>query len=317
MFLGIDHGTKAIRFATTSNLTFELDRKAASEMCEAEILSAIEKGLSISLDDVKQIAITYSMGDGFSKITDIKKVKNRGVQKKEAGISIGGGTNVFDAIKNSDLPAIVIPGIHTATNIDPRMKVFSHGASPEKIGVAYHAYLKGIRDFVVCDISSNTVTLAVSGGRIIGAIDACIFAPGLTQGPLDLDAIRKVDDGKMSANEAFSKGGVLKMTSFSEVSEMLDSNGDKKEIALKTVALFAAMEICSMILLLKDYDVQNEVIFLAGSLSNVSSVVDEIERLLHAKIKSLGKWSAAIGCAEMSRDIYFGKDEILGIKACL
>jgi len=31
----------------------------------------------------------------------------------------------------------------------------------------------------------------------------------------------------------------------------------------------------------------------------------------------LGKWSAAIGCAEISRDIYFGKDEILGIKVCL
>lgn len=317
MFIGIDHGTEAIRFATTTGSTFELKRKKASEMNKKDILSEIQTGLLIDLEEVKLIAITYSMGDGFSKITDIKNVRDRGVRKKEAGICVGGGTNVFDALKNSNLPAIVIPGIHASLDIDPRMKVWSHGASPEKIGAAYHAYLAGAKDFIICDISSNTVTVAVSNGKIVGAIDACIFAPGLSQGPLDLDAIRSVDQKKMSANEAFSRGGVLKMTSFSSVSEMLASNDGKKgkNVALKALALFAAMEIYSMKLLLRDYDSKCEgKVFLAGSLSEIPEVMSEIERLLEGKAESLGKWSAAIGCAEISKDVYSGKDEILGIK---
>lgn len=314
MFLGVDHGTRAIRFASTSKSTFELDRKIASKLQEKEILDTIEKGLAINLNDVKLIAVTYSMGDGFSEIRNIQSVSNRGVLKKEAGNLVGGGTKVFDAIKNSNLPAIVIPGIHAAMNIDSRMKVFSHGASPEKIGVAYHAYLGGSKDFILCDISSNTVTVAVSGGEIVGAIDACIFAPGLTQGPLDLEAIRRVDSGKMSANEAFSKAGVLKMTSFSNVSEILESKDDQGDVALKTVALFASMEIHSMSLLLRDCQSEEMKIFLAGSLSDVSSVVSEIERLLHEKTNTLGKWIAAIGCAEISKDVYNGKTDILGIK---
>ena len=111
----------------------------------------------------------------------------------------------------SNTPAIVLPGIHDESNVDSRMKFFSHGASPEKIGLAYYIskYYKS-RDFILCDVSSNTVSLAVAESRIVGAIDAAIFAPGVAQGPLDLQAIRDVDNGLMTANEAFSSGGLVK-----------------------------------------------------------------------------------------------------------
>ncbi|MFQ6105632.1 MAG: methanogenesis marker 12 protein, partial [Candidatus Hydrothermarchaeaceae archaeon] len=52
------------------------------------------------------------MGDGISKITDIRKVKNRGVLAGRTGKYIGTGTRVFDEIKASGMPAVVIPGLH-------------------------------------------------------------------------------------------------------------------------------------------------------------------------------------------------------------
>ena len=75
---------------------------------------------------------------------------------------------------------------------------------------------------IVSDISSNTVTLAVASGKVIGAIDACIFAPGVHHGPLDLQAIRNVDDGFQTANQAFIEAGVLKMTPYKDREELIE-----------------------------------------------------------------------------------------------
>ena len=131
-------------------------------------------------------------------------VTNRGLISQDgAGLHQGGGTQVFEAIRASGWPAILLPGIHRASKIDPRLRVFSHGMSPEKVGLAYGVFKQKSSSFIVCDASSNTVTFAVLSGEIIGAIDAPIFAPGLLQGPLDVQAIRNVDSGKLTANQAF------------------------------------------------------------------------------------------------------------------
>ncbi len=42
----------------------------------------------------------------------------------------------------------------------------------------------------------------------MGAIDACIFAPGTTHGAIDVDAIRRIDSGEITANKAFMQAGV-------------------------------------------------------------------------------------------------------------
>ena len=149
------------------------------------------------------------MGDGITSITSIGKVKNRGIISREgAGKHIGGGTKVFDEIAQSGIPAIVIPGLHRGSPTDPRFKVYSHQTSPEKIGIAYEACHDLGRDVIVSDVSSNTVSLLVSEGRLVGAFDACIFAPGTLHGALDVDAIRKIDEGEFTANEAFQHAGV-------------------------------------------------------------------------------------------------------------
>ena len=209
MFLGIDHGTTAIRFATPEGRCWELPRSEASQLSATEIISRVSQNLL--LDNVDLVALTYSMGDGLTRIVRLEDAPHRGLVSLDgAGLHQGGGTRVFEAVSSSGWPAILLPGIHRSSEIDPRLKVFSHGMSPEKVGLAYGVFKRGISSFIVCDASSNTVTFCVIDGKIIGAIDAPIFAPGLMQGPLDVEAIRDVDAGKMTANQAFASGGILR-----------------------------------------------------------------------------------------------------------
>ncbi len=307
MFIGVDHGTIGIRFAGIEDnemRIFELSREEAARMDAEAIVDRVETGLETRTEAIELIALTYSMGDGFSRIKKIEKVNNRGLSGEGgAGTRIGGGTNVFDAIKNSGIPTIMIPGIHARSeSIDPRMRFFSHCASPEKVGVAYHIYKKGFEHFIFSDISSNTVTICVANGVIIGGIDACIGAPGLYQGPIDLQLIRDIDSGKLSAGEAFANAGVMRKRITAD--------------ALATLSLFVAMEISAMRVLMNDYGIciSANAIFLTGSEGEKDRMKERIDQLLDVKTQTLTRYSAAIGCAEIARDVYYGKREIMGIK---
>ncbi|MGM0771497.1 MAG: methanogenesis marker 12 protein [Halobacteriota archaeon] len=319
MFIGVDHGTNAMRFAGIDEdvvRTFEMPRSEVAIMSGEEILLSFTSGLGVDISDIELAAVTYSMGDGIVSIEDLKKVESRGVVSIEGvGKKTGAGTRVFDAIRDSVIPAVLIPGIHSKSNTDPRMNVFSHSTSPEKIGIAYNARCKGVEDLVVSDISSNTVTLGVCRGELAGAIDACIFAPGTQHGPLDLEAIRNVDSGKYSANEAFMNAGVLSHSPYSSVDELLialDEGEEEAVLAMDRISLFAAMEIASIQVLMEDIGSKGKV-FLAGSIGEHEFVVERISKHLRVKPDVLGKWSASIGCAEIARDIACGAERILGL----
>ncbi|SFM17817.1 methanogenesis marker 12 protein [Methanolobus profundi] len=324
MFVGIDHGTTAMRFAALfpggDVLRLEIPRTEAANMTETQLVAAMEDAFGVKSKDISLMAVTYSMGDGISDIEDIRTVKDRGVRSIEgAGKKTGGGGRVFDAIRSSGISAVVIPGIHDGSDTDARMNIFSHSTSPEKIGIAYHAYSLGLKDFVLSDISSNTVTVGVAAGKLIGAIDACIFAPGLQHGPLDVGALREVDAGKMSANEAFVHSGVLKNTPFLNRHDLLEAfeKGDPQAIfALDSIALFASMEVAGMQILMRDHGSDGEIV-IEGSVGEIPYVVERIEQHLGVKAHVLDRWSAAIGCAEIARDIHEGSQDILGLRVNL
>jgi hypothetical protein len=83
MFIGIDHGTTAMRFSTGKE-EFKISRE------EARHFSAGDLARLSPLDEIEGIAVCYSMGDGISAITDIRRVDNRGVVSREgAGKHIG------------------------------------------------------------------------------------------------------------------------------------------------------------------------------------------------------------------------------------
>lgn len=312
MFIGVDHGTAGIRFAAREEeevRVFELSRKDAAVMACDAILREVELGLEVKTEEIELIALSYSMGDGFSTIKGINRVRNRGLKSGEgAGTKVGGGTKVFNAIKAADIPAIMIPGINRdSERIDRRMKFFSHGASPEKVGVAYHIYKKGFENFIFSDVSSNTVTVCVAKGVIAGAIDACLGSPGLYQGPIDLQLLRDIDEGKLSANEAFSNAGVLNKRWWKE-------RDDDGLLALDTLALFVAMEISAMLVLMVDYEISTCDIFLTGSMGDSLRMKGEIDKLVGVNAKTLTRYSAAIGCAEIADDVFHGVKNILGIE---
>jgi putative methanogenesis marker protein 12 len=288
MFIGIDHGTTAMRFSSETG-RFKLTREEATGFTVADLARLCPP------EEIEGIALCYSMGDNFSRITRIDKVKNRGVVSREgAGKHIGGGTKVFDEIKKSGLPTVVIPGLHRGSPTDPRFKAYSHQSSPEKIGIAFEVCQDLGDDVVVSDASSNTVTLLVSAGKLVGAFDACIFAPGTLHGALDVDAIRRVDAGECTANEAFQQAGVNY------------SLPDDADLRIRTVAMFSAME-CAALLLLNP----RARVALAGSLAPL--LAPDVESLLGQDVAVYDEWCASRGLARIARDVFSGAEEILGL----
>jgi putative methanogenesis marker protein 12 len=288
MFIGIDHGTTAMRFASETG-QFKLTREEATGFSIADLSRLCPP------DEIEGIALCYSMGDNFSKITRIENVKNRGVVSRDgAGKHIGGGTKVFDEINKSGIPTIVIPGLHRGSPTDPRFRAYSHQSSPEKIGIAFAACRDLGDDVVVSDASSNTVTLLVTAGKLVGAFDACIFAPGTRHGALDVDAIRRIDAGECTANEAFQRAGVDY------------SLPDDNELRMKTIAMFAAME-CAALLLLN----ARARVALAGSLAPLIAL--EVESLLGQDVAVYDEWCASRGLAAIAHDVFSGAEGILGI----
>jgi putative methanogenesis marker protein 12 len=286
MFIGIDHGTTAMRFAGEDR-EFKMSREAAKEFYFSD-LSRI-----CPVDEIEGIAICYSMGDNIAAITDIRKVKDRGIVSRDgAGKHIGGGTRVFDEVAASGIPAVVMPGIHRNSPTDLRFKAYSHQTSPEKIGIAYEVCQSLGDDVIVSDVSSNTVSLLVSGGKLVGAFDACIFAPGTLHGALDVDAIRKVDAGEWTANEAFQHAGV----NFSL------PEGER----MRAVAMFAAME-CAALRLLNT----RAKVALAGSLGPV--IAEEVRALLRCDVAVYNEWCASRGLSRIASDVFSGRREILGL----
>lgn len=286
MYIGIDHGTSAIRFSSGED-KFKISRKDAVNF-RYEDLNRL-----CPLDCIEGIAVCYSMGDAITEITPIGKVKNRGIVTREgAGEHIGGGTKVYDEIEKSGIPAVVIPGIHRNSPTDPRFKVYSHQTSPEKIGIAYRVYQDLGENFIVSDISSNTVSLLVTGGHITGAFDACIFAPGTKHGAIDVDGIRKIDSGEWTANEAFLHAGT-------------DENVPP-EYRRETIAMFAAMECASLKLLNRDAPVA-----LAGSMAE--EVFGIVSSLLDEEVFVYDEWAASEGLSMIASDVFSGEKEILGL----
>jgi len=288
-----------------------LSRQEASLLSAEEIVLRIAQNLGSDIIDL--VALSYSMGDGITHIMRLQDAPNRGlVQQDGAGLHVGGGTRVFEAIQASGWPAILLPGIHRASEIDPRMRVFSHGMSPEKVGLAYGVFRDKSHSFIVCDASSNTVTFAVLQGKIVAAIDAPIFAPGLMQGPLDVEAIRDVDAGKMTANQAFNCGGILSKMGRVNLEQCLP---EEESLALESLSLFAAMEINALLVLCRDRGVEKPDLFLAGS--PAAKLSRRVSDLLGRTVLPLESSAAAQGCAWIAKDVFDGSKSILGLKVDL
>ncbi|MFQ5887968.1 MAG: methanogenesis marker 12 protein [Candidatus Hydrothermarchaeales archaeon] len=312
--LGIDHGTQSIRFCALGSdgqvINFEIGRKEAAKR---SILEEIKKRVPFSID---MVGVTYSMGDAINAVVDLHKVEGRGVLKESTGNFIGGGTKVFDEIYNSDLNAVLIPGLHKGIEcLDPRFRaLYSHCAASEKVSLGYHIFLEVNKtatadDLIISDISSNTVTIGIKDGKFFGAIDACLGAAGLLHGPLDLETIRKVDDGEITANEAFYTSGAMKILK-GDPKDIFDPKNETAKLALDCLILSVTMEIFGFL-----GAFEPEAIVITGS----AGVNDKVYNALRVALERFGRvqkingYSAARGSAEIALSVLKGQKDILGI----
>ena len=325
----MDHGTTGISFCLMSDDGKIIDIfKIGREDSKSGKVSAIDElSKRVDLSSVKLMAITYAMGDGFNKILPIEKVEDRGILSIEgAGKVTGGGTSVFSELENSNIPTIMIPGLHKdSTSLNELFNAaYSHQASPEKVSISFNALKEtGWNNFIVADISSNSVDILIEDSKIKGAMDACIGAMGVVHGPIDLEMIREIDEGKKTANECFSHAGAIKIAGIDgKVANMKDQllenykNGDKKaRLAIDTLIMTVAMEIAGL-----DVVCENDIegIVLTGSTGSATepfNFENEINKYFKNKfeLKVISKESGAIGAAQIAQAVYDGEDNILGI----
>ena len=329
VFIGMDHGTTGISFCIMSDLGEVIEVfKIGREESKKGLVSAKEELIQrIDLNSVKLMAITYAMGDGINKILPTEKVKDRGILSIEgAGKVTGGGTSVFSELKELDIPSIMIPGLHKdSDSLDKLFRAaYSHQASPEKVSISYNAVKEtGWTNFIVADISSNSVDILIEDGKIKGAIDACLGAMGVVHGPIDLEMIREIDEGIRTANECFSHAGAIKIAGIDgKVADMKGQllenykNGDEKaKLAIDTLIMTVAMEIAGL-----DVVCRNEIegVVLTGSIGSATepfNFEDEINKYFKNKysLKVISKESGAIGAAQIAKAVFDGEDNILGI----
>ena len=326
----MDHGTTGISFCIMSDDgdVIEVFKIGREESKKGLVNVTEELTKRTDLSDVKLMAITYAMGDGINQILPASQVKDRGILSMSgAGKVTGGGTTVFDELEQLNLPMVMIPGLHKdSTSLDELFRAaYSHQASPEKVSISYNAVKEtGWSNFIVADISSNSVDILIEDGRIKGAMDACLGAMGVVHGPLDLEMLRDIDENNASANGCFSHAGAIKIAGIDgKVANMKDQlldnykKGDEKAIlAIDTLIMTVAMEIAGL-----DIVCENEIegIVLTGSIGSATEPFDfkdKINKYFKGKypLKVISKESGAIGAAQIAMDVYGGRKEILGIE---
>ena len=326
----MDHGTTGISFCIMSDEgdVIEVFKIGREESKKGLVSVTDELNKRVDLRHVKLMAITYAMGDGINQILPASQVKDRGILSMSgAGKVTGGGTTVFDELEQLNLPMVMIPGLHKdSTSLDELFRAaYSHQASPEKVSISYNAVKEtGWSNFIVADISSNSVDILIEDGRIKGAMDACLGAMGVVHGPLDLEMLRDIDENNASANGCFSHAGAIKIAGIDgKVANMKDQlldnykKGDEKAIlAIDTLIMTVAMEIAGL-----DVVCENEIegIVLTGSIGSATEPFDfkdKINKYFKGKypLKVISKESGAIGAAQIAMDVYGGRKEILGIE---
>ncbi|MEM3165489.1 MAG: hypothetical protein QXO51_08705, partial [Halobacteria archaeon] len=239
-FLGVEHGTRAVRFALLLGERgdwrfWEVSRERAARLRTRELLRRIEAGLGHPLGGVRFAAIAYGMGDGFSEVRPLHSLGSRGV-RGPAGPRTGGGARAWDALRLSGAPSVAVPGLHRGTLPAP-FRFYSHGAAADKVGTARAVAEAAGRDFLLADVGAAAAFVAVSRGRFAGALDSTLLAPGMLLGPLDVEALRS----RRRPMDSFSRGGVVPRLGLRGPEAALAGRSARAREARRTLALHTAL----------------------------------------------------------------------------
>lgn len=167
------------------------------------------------------------------------------------------------------------------------------------------------------------MSILVENREIRGAMDACVGAMGIIHGPLDLEMIRDIDDGKRTANECFSRAGAVKVAGVDtkvarakeEIIRMYLEGSREAELAIQTMVMTIIMEIWG----LKGIAERIDGIVLTGSIGSMQKPVNIFQMIKEgvediAPVSMIPPTSGSVGSAQIAKAVFTGEKDILGIK---
>lgn len=317
MYVGIDHSTTGIKISCRDGgrtvSTFCIDRRDLEE-CQS-VVEQIDSRVPVS--DIRLATVTYSYGNGISRIRDIEDVSNRGVKDLLGlGYETGAGAAVFDQLRDSEIPTVVLPGVHSGLEtLHPFFRHYSTLSGADKVAAVRYA-LERFRSehgssgsFIWACASSSCMSGLVCDGRLRGFFHWV----GPVHGWPDPQAIRR---GRAEDFEdVFMRCGLLARND----DDVTDVHSMSDERLLEFVSLATVQNVYSLYPFAREIGGDEpEAVVLSGRLTRREQPVDVGRRVYEAcldvaPVLFSGPYAAAQGAALVGRDVDDGSDHVLGI----
>lgn len=317
MYVGIDHSTTGIKVACLDGdrpvATFQVDRRDRAE-CESIVDRLDER---VGLSNVTLATVTYSYGNGISRITDVEEVSNRGVKDLLGlGYETGAGARVFDQLRESDVPTVVLPGVHDGLEtLHPFFRHYSTLAGADKVASIRYA-LERVRNehgspetFIWACASSSCMSGLVCDGRLQGFFHWV----GPVHGWPDPAALRR--GLATDFDDVFMRCGFLARND----TDLTEAGAITDEQLLEFVYLATMQNVYSLYPFARELgDSPLDAVVLSGRLVRREQPVDIARRVYEncldiAPVTLAEPYTSAQGAALVARDVATGADDVLGI----
>lgn len=317
MYVGVDHSTTGIKISSINGerpeTTFRIDRRDLDQA--NAVLQTLDE--RVGLSEITLATVTYSFGNGISEIQGIENVSNKGI-KDLVGLSYGTGAGelVFDQLRDSAIPTVVLPGVHRGLEtLHSYFRHYSTLGGADKVASLRYA-LKRVRSefaspgtFIWACASSSCMAGLVCKGRLKGFFHWV----GPVHGWPDPEAIRRGVDSDF--NEVFMECGLVPRHG----GELTDVHDISDTELLEAVYLSTIQNIYSLYPFACEFGSGSlDAIVLSGRLVRREQPVavgrKVYERCLDiAPVLFTEPYTSAHGAALVAKDVAEGSNEVLGI----
>jgi hypothetical protein len=317
MYVGIDHSTTGIKVACTGEdgelrTAFLIDRRD---------LETVEETLAI-LDDrvglsrITLATITYAFGNAIDEIEAIERVPNRGVTDLVGlDYGTGAGAAVFDRLREADVPAVVLPGVHRGLDtLHDYFRHYSVLAGADKVASMRYALERVRADFgpmgtfIWACASSSCMAGLVCNGRLAGFFHWV----GPVHGWPDPQAVRRAAESGF--DDVFMQCGLVarREDDLTEVHDITDPE------LLELVSLAAIQNVYALYPFALTLDEGLDAVALSGRLMRREQPFPVGRRVYErcvdlAPVRFVEPYASAHGAALVAKDVADGADHVLGI----
>ncbi len=315
MYVGIDHSTTGVKTCITDENepidSFEVEQTPGRSV-DWSYLEHL--ATHVDLEAIEMIAYGYSAGDNFSSIKPIEDTENRGLANPTfLGNGGGGGTIVFEELRDSSLPCVVYPGVHDdLETLHPYFTYQSPMAGSDKVAMSRYAQevTEDGSNVIAACVSSSEVATMILDGELTGAFTWM----GLVHGwpaPSDLHAL---EEGELDLESLIRDCGFLGRSGKKPGAV----NGVPDEHLLEMVCCATAHNVYSLVPFAAMEGAAIDSIVVSGRLSRVTEPIDTEAWLREAvgdvaSLQFADQYSTARGAAAIAEDVHRGESAVLGI----